>query len=220
MHEITWHDQQLQLLPQRAVYWEAERTIWLADPHFGKDASFRRAGIPVPQASLHETLQRLTSVLAQTRAERLIVLGDFWHARSGRTATTLDALAQWRSQHQQLHCILVRGNHDQAAGDPPQEWRIECVAECEQTPFQLRHHPPSEDGRTKSAPSATPTVAGHVHPAYFLREMRVPCFYFGKTEAILPAFGSFTGTHCVRPTRGDRVYLLADGLVIPGPALD
>jgi hypothetical protein len=30
----------------------------------------------------------------------------------------------------------------------------------------------------------------------------------------LPAFGSFTGTHAIRPKSGERVFLIGDGSVM------
>jgi uncharacterized protein len=44
--------------------------------------------------------------------------------------------------------------------------------------------------------------------------MRLPCFWFGKYVAVLPAFGSFTGTYTVLPKQGDRVFVVADTAVI------
>ena len=35
--------EQLLLLGERAVYWERTRTLFVADPHFGKAAAFRAA---------------------------------------------------------------------------------------------------------------------------------------------------------------------------------
>ena len=38
----------LELLPQKAAWWAAERTLLIADAHIGKAVSFRRLGVPVP----------------------------------------------------------------------------------------------------------------------------------------------------------------------------
>jgi metallophosphoesterase superfamily enzyme len=56
------------------------------------------------------------------------------------------------------------------------------------------------------------TIAGHVHPYVRLRDvvdgssLRVPCFHFSPAQSLLPAFGSFTGGHVVRPREGDRIF--------------
>ncbi len=75
----------------------------------------------------------------------------------------------------------------------------------------LRHEPADdEQGR--------PVVAGHIHPAVWLhgfgmRSERLPCFYLSENQAVLPAFGAFTGMHAIRPRVGDRVFALGpDGV--------
>ena len=62
------------------------------------------------------------------------------------------------------------------------------------------------------------TIAGHVHPCVRLRDvdgssLRVPCFVFSDNAALLPAFGSFTGAHPLRPCDGDRIFTVGHGLV-------
>jgi metallophosphoesterase superfamily enzyme len=44
--------------------------------------------------------------------------------------------------------------------------------------------------------------------------MRAPCFWFGSTGAVLPAFGAFTGGQRVLPVKGDRVYAIGPGQVV------
>lgn len=80
---------QVLLLPERALYWPAARTLVIADPHFGKAAAFRARGVPVPEFTTLDNLARLDAVLSRTSAERLVVLGDFLHARQGRSKTLL-----------------------------------------------------------------------------------------------------------------------------------
>ena len=38
-------------LPERAAFWRDASTLLVADCHFGKTASFRRHGLPVPEGS-------------------------------------------------------------------------------------------------------------------------------------------------------------------------
>ena len=42
---------ELQLLAGKAAWWPAERTLLVADAHIGKAVSFRRLGVPVPEAT-------------------------------------------------------------------------------------------------------------------------------------------------------------------------
>lgn len=200
------------LLPERALFWEREEALIVADVHLGKAAAFRAAALPLPGGTTAEALARLGAAAERTGARRLLFLGDLLHARAGRAARTLAAVAAWRETHPDLEILLVRGNHDRGAGDPPDDWRIRCVDEpWREGPFAFRHHPGDDpDGYV---------LAGHIHPAINLlgagrQSETLPAFLFGKSCGLLPAFGGFTGGARVRPRRGDRVYVLAEGEVI------
>lgn len=184
----------LWLLPQRAVWWPAARMAFVADVHFGKAATFRRAGQPVPHGTTADNLARLDAVLAVTGAEHLVFLGDFLHARSGAADALWQQLLPWRERHAQLQMTLVRGNHDLHAGDPPTPLALAIVNEPwlphADTPLLACHHPQAVVGHT--------VLAGHLHPTLRLNgpgrdSLRAPCFGWGEGQLILPAFGAFTG---------------------------
>jgi DNA ligase-associated metallophosphoesterase len=200
------------LLPERALFWEREEALIVADVHLGKAAAFRAAALPLPGGTTTEALTRLGAAIGRTGARRLLFLGDLLHARAGRAARTLAAVAAWREDQPGLEILLVRGNHDRGAGDPPDDWRVRCVDEpWREGPFAFRHHPGDDpEGYV---------LAGHVHPAVHLlgagrQSETLPAFLFGRSCGLLPAFGGFTGGARVRPRRGDRVYVLAEGEVI------
>ncbi len=212
---IEWAGETLALLPERALWWARERTLFIADPHFGKAATFRCAGIPVPETSHEDDLARLENLLARLGARRLVILGDFFHAKSGRSEGTLAALAEWRTRSEALEVVLILGNHDRHAGPPPKAWDIACVVgPWALGPFQCRHEPgESELGFV---------LAGHLHPAYHLPDrigsgLRGPCFHFGKRVAVLPAFGAFTGTSNVTAACDDRLFLIGPDCVLELP---
>ena len=209
---IGLRGQRLTLLAERAAFWQEASTLLVADPHWGKAATFRASGIPVPSGTTREALDRLGSAVNRTSAHRVVFLGDLLHAREGRSNDMFAALAEWRSSNPAVEVVLVRGNHDRRAGDPPAELGIECVnAPHLASPFVLAHHPVADPGGY--------VVAGHVHPGIRLygsggQRERLPCFFIGKELAILPAFGDFTGLADVEPVQGDSVYAVADERVI------
>jgi hypothetical protein len=45
--------------------------------------------------------------------------------------------------------------------------------------------------------------------------VRLPAFVFGPSWAVLPAFGDFTGALTVSPAAGSRLFVVADGEVLP-----
>lgn len=216
MIEIDIAGERLVLLPEKAVFWPARRWLLVADVHLGKAASFRAMGVPVPGGTTRETLDRLDAAIRRVAPARVVFLGDLLHSRAARTATTLDLVVPWRAGHAAIEMVLVRGNHDQHAGDPPDSLAIDTVPEpCHAGPFLLCHHPdPREEGYV---------IAGHVHPAVRLfgrgrDSVRLPCFHFGERVGCLPAFGAFTGSALITPARGERCFVVADDRVVEAPA--
>ena len=210
---LTMAGEELLLLPERAGWWPARETLLVADVHWGKGASFRSLGVAVPRGTTVEGLGRLSRALERTGASRIVFLGDLWHDRRGRAPRTIATIVDWRAAHPSLELLLVRGNHDRHAGDPPEELRIACVdAPHADGPFEYRHHPEvSGNGRY--------VLAGHIHPAVRLRgsgrqRARMPCFWFGERIGVLPSFGDFTGSARVDPAPEDRVFVVADSEVI------
>ncbi|MBW8898368.1 MAG: ligase-associated DNA damage response endonuclease PdeM [Massilia sp.] len=194
----------LWLLPQKAVYWQRERLLAIADIHFGKAAAFRSFGIPVPRGTTSENLDALDALIDATGAHHVLFLGDFLHARAAHAAGTQAAMLAWRRRRDDLVLTLVRGNHDKHAGDPAEALGIALVDEPYTIgPLSFCHHPDLD------APGYV--LAGHVHPVYVLATrfdaLRLPCFVIAPHRMILPSFGSFTGGYTVRPDVDDRIYV-------------
>lgn len=207
----------LQLLPQRAAFVPAQGWLLVADAHIGKGSSFRRLGVPVPGGTTAGTLARLDAALAVTGARGIAFLGDLLHSRQGRSGATLEAVERWRARHPGLELVLVRGNHDRHAGDPPPGWGVRCVEEPWRVGnvLALAHHPARLPGAY--------VLAGHVHPAAALhgragQRLRLPCFHFEDGLGLLPAFGEFTGSHLVHRSAAGRTFVIAEDLVRELPA--
>jgi DNA ligase-associated metallophosphoesterase len=203
--------EELLLLPEKAAYWTAERSLFVADVHLGKGAAFRALSVPVPAGSSECTLQRLSEIVSRTGAERVVILGDLWHAKEGRSEINLQLLKVWRQQHSACEVVLVEGNHDRRSGALPPDLGIAEVGEGECcAPFVLRHYPePADNGYV---------LSGHIHPAVRLtgrgrQALSLPCFWFGERVGVLPSFGDFTGFARVEPLPGDKVFVIAESRV-------
>lgn len=209
---FEWAGEELVALPEHALWWPRRSTLMVADAHIGKAATFRRAGVPVPRGTTTSTLSRLDSLCSRLGPQRIVFLGDLLHAREGRDPETLRRLAEWRASHDAVDVVLVRGNHDRGAGDPPDDARIRCHDEpLAEPPFELRHHPAEVAGGF--------VIAGHIHPCARMRGVgrqhdRLPCFWIAGGLVVLPAFGDFTGTAPIEPRPGDRVLVVAGDSVI------
>ena len=211
MTEIEAGGERLQLWPDKVVFVPAQRALLVADLHLGKAVSFRRWGVPVPHGTTAESLDRLSMLIERLAPARLVFLGDFLHSPRSQASPALQAAMQWRVRHPRLELALVRGNHDLRAGDPPPALGITPHDEpLRLGRLALCHHP-------RPVPGAY-ALAGHLHPCTVvgrgLDSVRLPCFWFGTQVGVLPAFGSFTGMHRVRPAEGDRLFAVATSQVL------
>lgn len=209
-------DEAVELFADRALFWTRTRSLFVADVHLGKAAAFRAGGVPVPRGSTANDLARLTALVQASGAARLVVLGDFLHAKEGVVPALDAAFRAWRDAHPGLAVTLVRGNHDAKSGDPPPGWGVEVVGEPYALPPFLACHVPA-------SPRTGYALCGHVHPGVRLsgrgdESVRLPCFVLGRRRAILPAFGRMTGLAIVAPAPDEAVVAIAGNELfrIPG----
>jgi DNA ligase-associated metallophosphoesterase len=207
--------ERIDLLAERALFWPRARTLFVADVHLGKAAAFRAGGVAIPRGATASDLARLATLVERTRATRLVVLGDFLHAAAGRVAALDTAFLRWREAHGSLAIMLVRGNHDAHAGDPPPAWGVTVVADPHPlAPFVLCHEP--------ATPASGYALCGHVHPGVRVagahESVRLPCFVLGRRRALLPAFGRLTGLALIAPARGETVVAIAGSRLFALPA--
>lgn len=214
MERVELANQTLLLHPLRAVYWEEADTLLLADLHLGKAAHFRRAGIAVPLGVSSLNFQRLETLLEHFHPTRILLLGDLFHSTYNQV---WPVFCDFLKQHHEVRFELVPGNHDILPARYYDEANLHRHPEilCE-GPFCFSHHPLTEDEQ----PPETYNLCGHVHPCVRLsgngpQRLRLPCFYFGKQQGILPAFGAFTGCGRLEVQRGDRVFVLTEDAVVP-----
>lgn len=202
--------QQLQLLPERAIYWAERRTLIAADVHLGKAAALRRQGVAVPTGSSDADLQRLSRLIESQSAQRLLLLGDVFHSLPQADEPMIAAFDAFKVRHSALGIEIVRGNHDRPERLPA-HWQLAWRREGEREgPFVWRHTP--------GAAAQGYVFCGHLHPAWVLRtrreRARLPVFWFGAQQAVLPAFGQLTGGWLIEPAAGDALYgVLTDAVV-------
>jgi DNA ligase-associated metallophosphoesterase len=201
-----------QALSGGGLFWIAERTLLVSDLHLGKEATFCGGGIPVPRGATRSTLRGVAGMIAQSGAEKVVILGDLFHARSSLADDVRSNFEGFLSDHPDVDMTLVCGNHDDSTGVLPAQWPMRIV----RPPWDLggvtlHHFPgPPSDG-------ASLRIAGHTHPAFRIADRiasigKLPCFHYERaTRCItLPAAGRFTGTVAIRPAKGDRVWVIAD----------
>lgn len=203
--------EELLLLPQRALYWPARKTLLLADLHLGKAGHFRKNGVAVSGLVMQQDLLQLQKLLEQWQPDQVIFLGDLFHSQYNRE---WEPFAE-RMQAYAGEAILVRGNHDILRAEHYATAGLAVVnGHLDLGPFRLIHEVPTEP-----EPETPYLLAGHVHPGVWLQgggrqRLRLPCFFFGEKHGLLPAFGQFTGLYCLEPRESDRVFVVVEDQVV------
>ena len=197
----------LELLPQRALHLPKRKLLILADLHFGKVNHFRKSGIPVPEKANDSNSTRLIECIQHTKVERVIFLGDLFHSHYN---FEWEVVGQIRSHFVGVDFLLIEGNHDILSDQQYARHHIQVLNQLEVGPYLLTHEPLEE-----SSTSNLYNIAGHIHPGVRLmgtarQSLMLPCFYFGKQQALLPAFGSFTGLARISAKKEDRIFVIAE----------
>ncbi|BAV04568.1 putative phosphoesterase [Filimonas lacunae] len=208
----TIRNNTLWLSAGRCVFWQEANALIVSDLHFGKTGHFRSAGIAVPQSVFQEDLQRLFSCIQHYQPKELIITGDLFHSRMNKE---MDLFMRWRNDLPQVDFKLVKGNHD-ILGDAwyAQAGIITYDHQYIQDEFCFTHDPESHC----SAPGYY-VFSGHIHPGIRINGMgkqslQFPCYYFGSSYAVLPAFSRFTGLAGIQPTSSDSVFAIVNQSVI------
>jgi uncharacterized protein len=209
----TASDAEIVLLPGRAALLPASATLLVADLHLGKAATFRKAGIPVPEGSAQRDLARLADLVTRHAVRRLLVLGDLFHARAGCTEQVQAEFATTRAGLAGTEVVLVLGNHDRPLGTLPASLGIDTVVPVlDEPPLHFVHEPATP---VTAACRDLFTIGGHLHPTVSIRSpsgdrIADRCFVAESATLVLPAFGSFTGGQRITPTAGTRVWIARD----------
>jgi len=212
-HKIL--DQQFWLTTDRTMFWEEEKALVLSDLHFGKTGHFRKSGIAVPGSVYKEDLQRLLTQIQYFQPRELIIVGDMFHSAANKE---MDLFLKWRSDLADIEIRLIRGNHDILHSD----WYIGAGIKMSQqtlsrNQFQFVHdvsdHKKMEVSKNGTEPSYL--FSGHIHPGIRIRglgrqSLCFPCFYFGQTYAVLPAFSRFTGFSMISPEAREQVFAIVN----------
>jgi len=208
--EIALKGHRVILLPEKALHFPDDKLLVISDLHFGKINHFRRSGIPVPLKANDKNTETLIELFTRTKPERVIFLGDLFHSHYN---DEWEVIGQVIRHFQSISFELIQGNHDIMSRHQYDRHRLKVHDELLIDSILFTHEPMEEIEKGKF------NLAGHIHPGVRLsgrgrQALTLPCFYFGKTLGLMPAFGAFTGFVPIQIKKEDRVFVIADGKII------
>ncbi len=191
------------------MYWPAKKTLVISDLHLGKTKHFIQNGIPLPKLVNQNNYWRLAVLLEKYEVDRVVFLGDLFHSVYNEEWETFK---DFKANYKNIKWLLILGNHDILHPDHYAEAELEVVIRLQEEGLNFTHEPEESTDEFYN-------ICGHIHPAIRLfgagsQHVRVPCFYFGKSGGVLPAFGEFTGMHVIKPKKGDTVFAITQNEVI------
>ena len=183
-----------------ALYAPDFKALLVADLHLEKGSSIARRRVHLPPYDTRSTLSQLMAVIAGTKPELLIFLGDSFHDSEARERIDATDLATLRSITGECRTIWITGNHDPS---PPEDIGGAIIAEVALGPVTLRHEP-------RALAEDEKEIAGHLHPAASVarrgRRIRCRCFIADSRRVVMPAFGSYAGALNVSAEPFERLF--------------
>lgn len=171
----------VEILPQvwldgrLGVFFEATRTLAVADLHWGYSISHRASGNLLPVWGDEEIERRLLELIADYSPEEMLWVGDSVHDLAGCET------AEQFIKRCDVRILVLNGNHDRG-------WAAAQRASVVRGGYLFHHgHDPIEVAENQVE------VIGHHHPAFAWRDgaggrVKLPALVAGLKRLILPAF--------------------------------
>lgn len=203
--------EELELNPDKVIYWKAIDALLIADLHLGKVNHFRREGIPVPTGGNDKNLEKFINLLHHYKPAKVLFLGDLFHSHYN---TEWEAFGQVLNYFPAISFELVTGNHDIMSDYQYEKYQMKLHKGPLTCNNIILSHEPMEE-----IAEGYYNLAGHIHPGVRLvgkgrQGIRLSCFYFGAQQGLMPAFGQFTGKHIIKPNPKDRVFVITENTLI------
>lgn len=208
--EITVQGVKIELFKEKYIFVPDHQFIIISDMHFGKTEHFRKSGIAIPPKTQEIDFQILAQILEKHHPKECIFLGDLFHSIYNQAWDRLMALL---GKYPEILFILVKGNHDIISQNRVDKSPLHAVEHYLVNDLIFTHEPQEivEMGKYN--------IAGHIHPGVALRgkgkqSLRLPCFYFGLDQGIMPAFGRFTGLYVLPKLKDTKVIAITPDSLI------
>ncbi|SEJ78942.1 putative phosphoesterase, SbcD/Mre11-related/metallophosphoesterase, DNA ligase-associated [Cyclobacterium xiamenense] len=207
-----WQQTHLVFLKEKALWLEEEKSLLVADTHFGKAGHFRKSGIPIPETVHDQDFRQLQQLIDTYKPLRFLFLGDLFHSEHN---LSWEQLLQFVEFNDTVSFHLVKGNHDIL---PRRMYENSYFRIHEDTltlgKLLLTHEP------LAGVPKGFLNVCGHLHPGVVIQgksrqRITLPCFFYRNNCLVLPAFGRFTGLMKISRETASCILVTTSDAVIP-----
>lgn len=206
--KVTIEGQTFHLLPDKVIFWKEQKALILSDLHIGKASHFRKAGVPISSRVHITELFILDAIIAEFSPVKILIVGDLFHSEFNQE---WDLFYTWSHNYTDIEMILIRGNHDILPDAVYKNSRLEIVEQLVIENLEFTHE--------RNENSYRYNISGHLHPAVAMKgsgkqSLKLPCFMFRPDHAYLPAFGHFTGSVKIKPSKKDNIFVVAENKII------
>ncbi len=164
-----------------------ERALVISDLHLGFEGALAEQGVSIPRFQRRVILERLGKMLDRTKAEVVVVAGDFKHEFSRNlTDEWIEVKQVLRFLRERVTPVLVRGNHDNYLATILGDLSLPLHERFDLANVTIVHG-------HEEVSTLHPIVMGHEHPAVKLKDelgavVSVPAFLVTPGLIVLPAF--------------------------------
>jgi putative SbcD/Mre11-related phosphoesterase len=193
---------------ERALYLERERTLVIADIHWGYAHSHRHHGNLLPLWGNERIGQRLHALLTDYTPGRMVWLGDSLHTPE----SAIFAEKFLEEVDDSVEVVIIAGNHDR-------KWNRAKISDFRLDNYFLHH-----GDRLQSLDEGITEIIGHIHPAFSWSDgagtsLKIPVLVEEKNRLILPAFSDWssgaTWNDKIKP--GENLWLISSQRIFSYP---
>src|SRR2546423_13834837 len=170
-----------------ALLLREERALVISDLHLGFEGALAEQGVSIPRFQRRVILERLGQMFDRTKAEQVIIAGDFKHEFSKNLVDEWVEVKQvLRFIRDRAKPVLVRGNHDNYLATILGDLNLPLNARADVGGYTIVHG-------HEEVSTLHPIIMGHEHPAVKLKDelgatVSVPAFLVTERLVVLPAF--------------------------------
>ena len=180
---INFANQELILLKDGAIFWPKTESIILGDLHLEKGSFFAMKGNFLPPYDSIDTLRKLSDIAKKNRVNKIFLLGDIFHDKSGIERLEKNAKELFSNICRSYDIKWILGNHDGNTAFTKQifnKYTFKNISFVHKAEFTDEFE-----------------ISGHFHPkvsySYKTKRLSNPCFLINDKKIIMPAFGSYAG---------------------------